>query len=191
MNPTRLSIGQPFIRLGKLHPFICAAALAALLAPSVARASDPVGIYGFVERVVFEPGEAAPERIQVWGAFALAKPSPGNFDYSIPERGYMYFKLRPGDEAICKKEWADLKSVASTNQIIAFGARHSQPQPTLRKPDAKPEGPDTHPTGLGVTRIQDRGINIERAPFPELRKLMNRPPSAGSRETPAANSERR
>ena len=32
-------------------------------------ASGPLGIYGIVEKVVFEPNEAAPERIQVWGAF--------------------------------------------------------------------------------------------------------------------------
>jgi hypothetical protein len=48
---------------------------AALLAGTAfaARASDPTGIYAFVDRVVFEPSDTAPERIQVWGGFALAK----------------------------------------------------------------------------------------------------------------------
>ena len=32
-------------------------------------ASDPVGIYAVVKKVVFEPNETAPERIQIWGAF--------------------------------------------------------------------------------------------------------------------------
>ncbi|MBW8895458.1 MAG: hypothetical protein JF613_04655 [Acidobacteria bacterium] len=48
--------------------------LGACLALSVAlRASDMVGIYGIVEKVVLEPSDAAPQRVQVWGAFALAE----------------------------------------------------------------------------------------------------------------------
>ena len=34
-------------------------------------ASGPAGIYGVVSKVVFEPNDAAPERIQIWGAFTL------------------------------------------------------------------------------------------------------------------------
>ena len=34
-------------------------------------ASGPVGIYAMVDKVVFEPNDTAPERIQIWGAFAL------------------------------------------------------------------------------------------------------------------------
>src|SRR5437773_214914 len=82
---------------------------------SAARASDPTGIYAFVDRVVFEPSEAAPERIQVWGGFALARTENRN-DYHDAERGFLYFKLRVGEEDICLKEWADLKSVAGTGQ---------------------------------------------------------------------------
>jgi len=32
-------------------------------------ASGRIGFYGIVEKVVFEPNETAPERIQIWGAF--------------------------------------------------------------------------------------------------------------------------
>ncbi|MCA1660297.1 MAG: hypothetical protein LC642_07155, partial [Verrucomicrobiaceae bacterium] len=35
-------------------------------------ASDLVGVYAFIEKVVLEPSDAAPERIQLWGGFALA-----------------------------------------------------------------------------------------------------------------------
>src|ERR1041384_8220245 len=38
-----------------------------------ALASDPIGIYALVDKVVFEPSAANPERIQVWGAFAIAE----------------------------------------------------------------------------------------------------------------------
>src|SRR5437899_4725364 len=34
-------------------------------------ASGPVGIYAIIEKVIFEPNEQAPERIQIWGAFAV------------------------------------------------------------------------------------------------------------------------
>src|SRR6266508_1839020 len=113
--------GQPLVRLGNLVKLLCAAALLSGAA-SAARASDPTGIYAFVDRVVFEPSDAAPERIQVWGGFALAK-TENRDDYHEGECGYMYFKLRPGDVEVCKKEWAALKSVAGTGQIVAFGSR--------------------------------------------------------------------
>src|SRR5437879_11685695 len=34
-------------------------------------ASGPVGIYDIIEKVIFEPNEQAPERIQIWGGFAV------------------------------------------------------------------------------------------------------------------------
>src|SRR5437879_796628 len=36
-------------------------------------ASGPVGIYAIIEKVIFEPSEQAPERIQIWGAFAVVE----------------------------------------------------------------------------------------------------------------------
>src|SRR5437870_673605 len=63
-------------------------------------ASDPNGIYAFVDKVVLEPSEGAPERIQIWGGFALAE---GNgYQYAPAERGFMYFKLKPGKESVCR-----------------------------------------------------------------------------------------
>jgi hypothetical protein len=44
-----------------------------LLAVGDLTASGPVGIYGVIERVVFEPDESAAQRIQVWGAFAFVE----------------------------------------------------------------------------------------------------------------------
>jgi hypothetical protein len=104
MKAIRNSIGQRFARLDNLRILLYAAVLVVLLA-TASRASDPTGIYGFVDRVVFEPSDEAQERIQIWGGFALAKRENRN-DYHEAERGYLYFKLRPGEEAVCKKEWA-------------------------------------------------------------------------------------
>jgi hypothetical protein len=91
-------------------------------------ASGPIGLYGIVEKVVFEPNEQAPERVQVWGAFAYAE-GAGASAFSPVRVGYLYFKLPdviPGfrnQSAIdtIKKEWADLKAVSATGEAVAFG----------------------------------------------------------------------
>jgi hypothetical protein len=88
-------------------------------------ASGPVGIYGIVEKVVFEPNEAAPQRIQVWGAFEFIENGDSDRQSgatSAPKRGYLYFTLPSGNEQFAvKTEWNDLKAVAGTGQAIAFG----------------------------------------------------------------------
>src|SRR4030095_1664470 len=60
---------------------------------ATARASDPIGIYALVDKVVLEPSESAPERIQIWGAFAFAV----GYDYAYekPKRGFLYYTLNP------------------------------------------------------------------------------------------------
>jgi len=170
MKPHRAFIGQPFRWLCHFTILLCVFVLGILAAPD-ARASDPIGIYGFVDRVVFEPNDTAPERVQVWGGFALAKKGQGNQQYYDAERGYLYFKLRPGEEEICKKEWADLKSMAGTKQIVSFGTRYEDSQPTLRKSDAKAEKPDAYPKSWGMTKVPIR----DYAPLKQLEKLMQTP----------------
>ncbi len=132
-----------------------------------ARASDPVGIYAFVDKVVFEPNETSPERIQVWGGFALAV---GNGFYAPAQRGYMYFQLNPKEEKICRNEWNDLKSVAGTAQIVGF-ARRRAPTGTIRDPDAKPNDPDLYPIGFGLTKVSSRLGKGNYQPLAELRKM--------------------
>jgi hypothetical protein len=90
------------------------------------QASGPVGIYGIVDKVVFEPNEKSPERIQVWGVFAYVD-GGANRDLGVSpaKRGYLYFKLPEegsATEAMARNEWADLKAVAGTGQAIGFGA---------------------------------------------------------------------
>src|SRR6266496_3444898 len=76
--------------------------------------SDFIGIFARIDKVVFEPASGAPERIQIWGAFALAGTEGGSV-YKPAERGYLYFSLKAGKEDVCRKEWADLKSIAGTD----------------------------------------------------------------------------
>jgi len=128
--------------------------------------SDPIGVFARIDKVLFEPSDSAPERIQIWGAFALAGKENGSV-YRPAERGYLYFSLKPGKEEVCRKEWADLKSIAGTDQIIGFGSRY---QPVrLRKASDKPSDPDVYPVGFGLARVSDRGSDY--APIRDLRSL--------------------
>lgn len=56
---------------------------------------------------MLEPAADAPQRAQVWGVFATAKPDDRN-DYLPPARGYLTFALAANPQA-AQKEWADLQ----------------------------------------------------------------------------------
>ena len=116
-----------------------------------ARASDPTGIYARIDKVVLEPNDAKPERVQVWGTFALAKAGSRD-DYDKPVKGYLYYSLAPGKEDTCRKEWADLKKVAGKDQCVAFGTRSAK-QGTVRKADQKAKDPDPYILGRGVVKV--------------------------------------
>ncbi len=92
-------------------------ALAVLVAP--VRASDPMGVYCLVEKVVFEPADC-PDRAQVWGACAVALPQPGG-QFKAPARGYFYYSIPTGKEDTVRAEWADLKAVAGKGEAVGFG----------------------------------------------------------------------
>jgi hypothetical protein len=115
----------------------------AMLIAVGARGSDPVGIYALINKVVLEPKEGTPERIQVWGVFVLAS-QRGNH-HTAPMRGYMDFKAAPGKEDICRREWADLKTIAGTDTVVAFGNSNAatgtvrKPEPELEKVPLDPE----------------------------------------------------
>lgn len=150
-----------------LIPLITACFTLSLQTPITNAYSDPIGVFARIDKVVFEPNAVAPERIQIWGAFALASAESGS-SYLPAQRGYLYFSLKPGKEEVCRKEWADLKAVAGTNQIIAFGRRY---EPTrLRKAQDKPADPDVYPLGTGLVKIADRGID-----YPPIRDLRSFP----------------
>src|SRR5262245_22109735 len=106
-------------------------ALAALLAVgAAARASDPVGIYAVIDKVVVEPSTGDVERVQLWGVFAVAQ--GGGDNYSPPARGYMSFTLPKQKQDVARKEWKDLQKMAGTKQVVAFGARYGK-KGTVRK----------------------------------------------------------
>jgi hypothetical protein len=129
--------------------------------------SDLSGIHAVVEKVVFEPSESAPERVQIWGAFSIAGRGPT----PPPQRGYLYLGLPPivmecttcppasAATENAKKEWADLKSVAGTGQGVAFGARFFQGR--VRSQSEKPATPDRYPVFMGVAKLGNHPIVAE------------------------------
>ena len=133
-----------------MKQFVIAVGLVFILATG-ALASDPTGIYARVDKVVLEPSDAKPERVQIWGTFALAKPRSGD-DYEKPVKGYLYYSLAAGKEEQCRKEWADLKKIAGKDQCVAFGTRYAK-HGTVRKADQKPKDPDSYVVGRGVVKI--------------------------------------
>ena len=124
------------------------------LATDVLRASDPIGVYAIVDRVVVEPSSGPPQRIQIWGAFAIAQPDNPD-DYGPAQRGYLYFGCPQGQAEVCRNEWSDVQSVAGKSTAIGFGARRLN-NGRVRKADEKPASPDEYPIRMGVMRVSGR-----------------------------------
>jgi len=146
-----------------------------------ALASDPVGIYALVDKVVVEPNETDPERIQVWGAFAIAEGS--GYSYKNAERGYLYYKVNSEKPSACRNEWTDLKSVAGTGQIVAFGSRYGE-KGKLRKKETRPENPDVYPVAMGLTKVKQKD---DYEPLKQLAKLRDAAPRSPDAPAPRKN----
>jgi hypothetical protein len=125
-------------------------------------ASDPIGIYALIDRVVLEPSDAQPQRIQVHGAFCFAMRNFGD-EYSPPVRGYLYYQLPPEKADVAKAEWADMKKTAGTGQIIAFGSRYQKfgtlhrgavPAAAKNAHEKNELEPDPYPLGFGLNRVR-------------------------------------
>jgi len=132
------------------------------------RASDPVGIYCIVDRVVMQPNETEPTSVQIFGAFSVAVPRSANGTqtkpagaygttqdgnvYAAVQTGYMYFTCAKGKDSACQAEWTDLKSVAGKGEIVGFGFRYSAPG-VVHKLNETPANPDVYPLNLGVVKM--------------------------------------
>lgn len=128
--------------------------LGACVAATVVYASDFTGLYAVIDKVVFEPSESAPAQVQIWGAFALSDGQKGS-NYKPAEKGYLYYTCEQGKESICRKEWADLKSVAGASTGVGFGYRYA-PTGRVRKADEKPTSPDVYPIQAGVVKVEKK-----------------------------------
>ena len=145
-------------------PALLLAALFVLAGASV-RASDPIGVFAKIDKVVLEPNDSSPERIQLWGAFCVADPKDRN-SYLPPQKGYLYYKLPAEKSETASKEWNDLKATAGSGDVIGFGSRHAT-HPKVRSAQDKPENPDVYSIGFGLIKAQQRSTS-----YPPIKALL-------------------
>jgi hypothetical protein len=101
--------------------------------------------YAVVDRVVLEPNAAQPDRIQIWGVFAIG--GPDDYSYAAPQRGYLYFVLSPGRQEIAteRDQWNDWGAVAGTRQVVGFFTfYHRNVNVRVRPLDERPDAPDPY-----------------------------------------------
>jgi hypothetical protein len=128
----------------------------------VVHASGPLGVYALVDKVTFEPNAEKPERIRISGVFIAAKETPDNSTvYGEPQRGYLYLALprdkadvaqRELNDALARREWSDLKSLAGTRQVVGFGTSWFN-RVHVRKADEDAKNPDVYPMGNGLVKM--------------------------------------
>ena len=138
----------------------------AVFAAMNAGASVPLGVYAIVDKVVVEPADAGPQRVQIWGTFALWDEGPG-LGYRTPERGYLYYTCAKEQMRICLSEWADLKSMAGKGQMIGFGSR-SLAAGRVRASSERASAPELYPIQFGVVQM---GSSPRGAIFDQLKAL--------------------
>jgi hypothetical protein len=141
---------------------------------AVSVASGPIGVYALIDKVVFEPNDTAPDRVQVWGAFSIADKQRGTAVFPA-QRGYLYFQLPsdlPNDRVprseVARREWNDLKAVAGTGQMVGFGSSWvgtGSGAPTepyrVRPASESPATPSQYVLNAGVVKLSASGSNEE------------------------------
>jgi hypothetical protein len=151
-----------------MRKILAVALLATVSAAIGVHASDRIGVYAVIDRVVFEPASGPPDRVQVWGAFAIAKRGDAN-DYDPVQRGYLYFNL--GDSRdLAWREWNDLKALADGKTIVGFSSRFGQ-SVRLRTERETPQSADAYTVGIGVRTMR---ADTTYAPVHELAGYIRR-----------------
>ena len=121
------------------------AAIACLSLTGVVHASGPIAVYALVDKVVQEG-----DTIRLSGVFMTAQ---GQTDvYSTPQRGYLYLGLPAGKEEQVRREWADLKSVAGSRQVVGIGSSWYS-KVRVRKSDEEAKSTDDYPIGNGLVKV--------------------------------------
>ena len=145
-----------------MNPFAPLVTAALAFAAVVPLPSDPAAVFAIVDRVVLQPDDQQPTRIELHGAFALAEGSRGAF-YKSPRTGVLRFQLGSDVEAT-KRTWRDLNKVAGTGKVVSFGSRYDllakDAVPTRVLAVDEPEGKlPAFPVGWGLNEaeLQDYG----------------------------------
>jgi hypothetical protein len=99
---------------------VVVALLLSLTTASVIAKNATIGIYAVIDKVTFEPDGPSPNFIRISGVFVIPVPISSG-QYKSPQRGYLYFRIRPGMEQTTRKDWNELKTVAGTGRAVGFG----------------------------------------------------------------------
>jgi len=119
-----------------------------------ARALDPVGVYGLIDRLQFEPAAGDPDHVQIHGAFVFA--DDGAKDGYGPARvGYLYYSCAEGQQTACRDDWNDLRWFSGTGKGVGFGLR-AAPVGRLRPETEPPASPDPYPVKGGLVKIESK-----------------------------------
>ena len=135
-----------------MKSIVCSAAafLAIALCLGVVNASGPIAVYALVDKVALEPNADKPERVRISGVFITAEERSDV--YSAPQRGSLYFALPKQNRDLALREWADLKSVAGTRQVVGLGSSWAS-KVRVTKPDEEAHSADDYPMGNGLIKI--------------------------------------
>jgi hypothetical protein len=143
------------------HTSLATLALGITIAAVPLRASDPIGVYGLVDRVVVTAPAGGNATAQIWGTFSVAvRPPTSSYKpeeaYGKAAKGYLFFTCPAGKAATCDAEWNDLKSLAGTGQTVGFGSRWGTAT-TVRPADQQPFAPDVYSLNVGVVKMGPYG----------------------------------
>jgi hypothetical protein len=171
----------------RLSVMIMAAVVIFLVVQISLAKNGNIGTYGIVDKVVFEPDEGAPERIQVWGLFVVPIPISSGL-YKAPQRGVLYFSIPSDRKETARREWVELNKLAGSGHILGF-TQYWVPNPS--DPQGNPHtslvihvhknlplgSPDTYPLGIGVLRIDggQKPEDYERQIITQLEESPTRP----------------
>ncbi|HEX5071146.1 MAG TPA: hypothetical protein VFV78_13095 [Vicinamibacterales bacterium] len=172
--------------MSRAQSVLAVSALAAILVAVVPlHASDPVGAYTIVEKVVLAPNPTAPTTAQIFGVFSFAVPRnkdftqpwpPGSFGtantgdvYAAVQKGYLFYSCPAGRETACRAEWNDLGAVAGKGDVVGFGTRWAMTG-RVRQASEAPANPDVYPLNVGVVKMGiHAGTTMQnRSQYPDL-----------------------
>jgi hypothetical protein len=129
---------------------LIASALAMAACIGIAIASGPIAVYALVDKVALEPNAQNPQRVRISGVFITAQERSDV--YSAPQRGYLYFALPERDRELALREWADLKSLEGSRQVVGLGSGWAA-KLRVRKADEEAKSPDEYPLGNGLVKV--------------------------------------
>jgi hypothetical protein len=136
----------------------CSLMAAALSVPIVRASGDPFAAYCIIQKVVVGQDEGERPAVQIWGTCTMVNAGgmypQGEYvptTYADPRRGYLYYFTTKANEAVARREWADLTALAGTGEVVAIGSQKITSR--LRWPDEKPQSPDEYAMQTGLSKV--------------------------------------